>query len=617
MGESCLHPQIVSYFVSCGNLLNVKRLSLIGFVLLTVQTYAQVFIRQTYHDREKRYIKEVYQVKDTVRNILHGRYASYFLNGNIESKGYFSNNETTGIWEFFYESGNMKMRGALRQNSNYGLWEYFYESGQKSMEGTVNGKAREGEWKTFYENGQIKEIGVYTNNKRTGLWKSFYEDGVRKGEIDYQDDYGRYTEYYHSGKVAAEGPKSGMRNVGHWRFYDETSGTLHIEGDYENGKKHGEWITYYASGNVAVRGAYHHDQPVGKWEYYFEDGTISSAGEYLGGQKNRYWSSFSADGKLLSEITYDKGTGEYREFYASGKLKSKGLMKDDKREGKWEYFYEDGKKEGECEFQNDRGTYFGYYPDGSLQTRGEIDGDKKIGTWELYERDGTLSGYYRPYYNEKPNLAKEITELAERTSTVKRVTGNSFDYFMPRANEYKGVIVEGNPVLMFAGRFPMAVEFYSQERLGHSFEFIGIRNPFFEADDQVAPYKLFERGYSISIKQKFYNPIKAGMWYFGHQLRFTNMGHFTNVVFNGNPESIITFTAPDQRIEYGVLLGYRIIQRNNASGFTIDLYGAAGVGYRNVDVDEVSASYFQNVDQQKFIATFSFGLNVGNVFSYR
>ena len=106
-------------------------------------------------------------------------------------------------------------------------------------------------------------------------------------------------------------------------------------------------------------------------------------------------------------------------------------------------------------------------------------------------------------------------------------------------------------------------------------------------------------------------------WKIGHQVRFTNLGHFTNVVFNGNPESIVTFTAPDQRIEYGVLLGYRIIQRNNSSGFTIDIYGSAGMGYRNVNVDDVSATYFQNVNQDKLVTSFSFGLNVGNVFSYR
>ncbi|MBX2963345.1 MAG: hypothetical protein KF687_12590 [Cyclobacteriaceae bacterium] len=594
----------------------MRRFVSISVILfLSVKISAQVFTRYSYHDPEKNYIKEVFQVKDTIKNFLNGRYVSYYLNGNIESKGFFTNNETTGIWEFFYESGNLKMRGALRQNANYGLWEYFYESGQKSMEGTINGKNREGEWKIYYENGQVKEVGSYVTNRRTGLWTSFFEDGLKKGEIEYTDDFGRYTEYFHSGMIAAEGPKSGTRQVGHWRFYDEVSGTLWMEGDYENGKRTGEWITYFPSGNIAAHGKYENDHPVGKWEYFFEDGTMSSSGEYLEGYKQGYWSSFTPTGKLLSEANYDQGTGGYKEYYPSGKLKISGKVVEGFRQGPWVFYYEDGKKEGDCEFDRGKGTYYGYYRDGALQTRGEIDGDKKVGTWELYERDGTLSGYYRPYY--QPSTAKDIQELTARKESATRSSSKSFGYFTARANEYKGVIVEGNPVLMFAGRFPMAVEFYSQERLGHSFEFIGIREPFFEADDQVVPGKLFTRGYSIAIKQKLYNPTKAGMWYLGHQLRFSNIGHFTNVMYNSNPETIITFTAPDQRIEYGVLLGYRIIQRNNVSGFTIDLYGSANVGYRNVTVDPASANYFQEVNQSHLITGFTFGLNIGNVFSYR
>ena len=76
----------------------------------------QVITRFTYHDVQKKNIKEAYQVKDTINNVLQGRYISYFLNSHIESKGQFVNNETTGIWEFYYETGNLKMRGVLRQN---------------------------------------------------------------------------------------------------------------------------------------------------------------------------------------------------------------------------------------------------------------------------------------------------------------------------------------------------------------------------------------------------------------------------------------------------------------------------------------------------------------------
>ncbi|HEY0654815.1 MAG TPA: hypothetical protein VGD65_16875, partial [Chryseosolibacter sp.] len=42
------------------------------------QALSQSFTRQTFHDKAKKNIKEVYQVKDTVKNILHGRYISYY-----------------------------------------------------------------------------------------------------------------------------------------------------------------------------------------------------------------------------------------------------------------------------------------------------------------------------------------------------------------------------------------------------------------------------------------------------------------------------------------------------------------------------------------------------------
>ena len=106
-------------------------------------------------------------------------------------------------------------------------------------------------------------------------------------------------------------------------------------------------------------------------------------------------------------------------------------------------------------------------------------------------------------------------------------------------------------------KLPLGIEFYLQERIGHEFEFIGIRDPFFNADLDISPGKLYERGYSIAIKQKFYNPLKAGMWYFGQEIRFTNLGHFVNQnqVNSQNPDDIFTFNAVEQRIEWGALLG--------------------------------------------------------------
>lgn len=596
-----------------------KALLLLGFAALpAVPLAAQHFTRYTYHDAAKKNLKEVYQVKDTIFNILQGRYISYFLNGHIESKGQFVNNETTGVWEFYFETGNLRMRGILRQNSNYGLWEYFYENGQKSMEGSIDGKLREGTWKIYYESGELKETGEYYANKRTGLWTTFFEDGTKRGEIEYADDNGRYTEFYHSGKVLAEGPKSGPKNVGHWRMFAE-DGTLESEGDYSSGKKNGEWKFYYPSGKVSSQGKYENDEPVGQWIYYFENGALSSKGEFVGGKKNGYWSSYHKDGSTRSEITYTNGSGDYREYYQGGKLKVKGQIIGGKDQGPWQYFYEDGKLEGECEFDRGKGTYLGYYPNGSLQTKGQIEDDLRVGTWELYEQDGVLTGYYKPFYEDK-SMANEINALIEKSKTPapvsKKIQKRGFAYFAPRYPEYHSVIVQGNPAFAFVGSLPTGIEFYNEARLGHEFSFEGIRDPFFTADAHVPVGKLYKRGYAISLRQKFYNPIKQGMWYFGHELRFTNLVRFSNVQILPMPAGFITASASEQRVEYGVFLGIRLMQKINRDGFTIDSFIGYDAGYRSVSIDPQFERQFSSINTNHFSQTFRFGLNFGYSFSF-
>ncbi len=590
-----------------------------GMGFSTQSTCAQSVTRYVYYDAAKKNIKEIYQVKDTIQNILQGRYISYFLNGSMESKGQFVNNETTGVWEFYYETGNVRMRGILRQSSNYGAWEYFFENGVKSMEGTVNGQNREGEWKIYYESGELKEKGDYVANKRSGLWNTYFEDGTRRGEIEYTDDHGVFTEYFHSGKVYAEGPKAGAKNVGHWRYFAE-DGILESEGEYVNGKKTGDWKHYYASGKVSSSGTYDNDKATGPWTFYFEDGKVSSQGEFVGGTKNGYWSTFNADGSLKSEVTYSNGSGEFRAYYSDKKLKTKGKIVDSKNEGKWEYYSVDGKLEGECDYKNGKGIYKGYYPSGTLQTKGQMDDDLRVGTWELYEPDGTLSGYYKPFY-ENNQLAGEINSLLNKnkSSTVavsRNARRQGFYYFQPRFPEYRSVIIAGNPMMSFIGRMPLAIEFYNQQRLGHEFEFEGIRSPFFTADSEVPSGKVYQRGYSIALKQKFYNNLKMGMWYFGHEVRFTNIGYFNNMSFAQSPNNVITASASEQRAEYGLMLGTRLMQRNDGDGFTIDAAVGYNIGYRAFDVEPLFKDVFVNQMQSGLSHGFRFTLNFGYSFSF-
>jgi uncharacterized protein len=579
---------------------------------------AQV-LRYVYHDEDRSKLKEMFYVKDTISNILEGKYLSYYLNGHTESEGQFSNNETFGEWNFYYETGKQKMKGVVKRNSGDGYWEYYYENGHISMEGEISNHKRRGEWKIFYESGKLKEKGIFVNNKREGQWIEYYEDGNVKGEIDYTYDKGRYVEYYPTGEKKGEGPKSGSQNVGLWRYYFR-NGKKQAEGLYQNGKRHDNWRFYHENGQESAKGNYKNGQTSGEWVYLYDNGQVSSKGEFLDGKKAGYWGLFYDDGSNKGEADFNAGTGEYKEYFKSGKLRLRGTIQEEKKQGVWKYFYENGQQEGECQFVNGRGEYYGYYPDGTLQTKGVIDNGQKVGRWELYKNDGTLSGYYKPIYDEP--IERQETFKKPRTSKEYGVGAykfkrNRFRYFEAKINEFQGIILSTNPLATFIGRIPIGMEFYLQERLGHEFEFEGIRTPFYTRGHNVPLNDIYTRGYSISIRQKFYNKTNndISVWYFGHEIRFTNVGHFANITEASFPDNVIRTSASEQRIEYMVLLGYRLMHDTHSKGYTVDAFIGAGSGYRNFDYDERFGETFDELNQGDVTFAFTFGVNFGYIFS--
>jgi hypothetical protein len=162
----------------------------------------------------------------------------------------------------------------------------------------------------------------------------------------------------------------------------------------------------------------------------------------------------------------------------------------------------------------------------------------------------------------------------------------------------------------------MGIEFYNEARLGHEFSFEGIRDPFFTPDSEVPVGQLYKRGYAIALKQKFYNPMRLGMWYFAHELRFTNLVHYSNVQRSPMPNSLITAAATEQRVEYGILIGARLMQRLNKDGFTIDSFIGIDAGYRNVSIDPQYEKEFSSINTNHFSQTIRFGINFGYSFSF-
>ena len=75
------------------------------------------------------------------------------------------------------------------------------------------------------------------------------------------------------------------------------------------------------------------------------NGVLIEKGEFVNGLKNGEWVTYSRKGKLIRKINYDNGllNGKIELFYVNGKPKANGQFEKGNKIGKWIYYTEKGK----------------------------------------------------------------------------------------------------------------------------------------------------------------------------------------------------------------------------------------------------------------------------------
>jgi antitoxin component YwqK of YwqJK toxin-antitoxin module len=97
------------------------------------------------------HLKEVMTFKN---GLLDGPRISYYIDGSIKCKGYYSNGNLDGKWRGYDKKGKM-------------IYEVQYRND------TLIGK-----FISWYSTGVIKEKGKYEQNKKAGEWVSYDEAGM-------------------------------------------------------------------------------------------------------------------------------------------------------------------------------------------------------------------------------------------------------------------------------------------------------------------------------------------------------------------------------------------------------------------------------------------------------
>jgi uncharacterized protein len=605
-------------------------------ILLSQVALAQLRKVEIFYDAEKKQIKESYAVS-TIRPVrIEGWYVSFYPNGKEKSKGNFQAGLQQGGWEFFYENGNRKMTGSMEKNQRNGFWKYFYESGKVSSAGNLKNGIREGEWKYFYENEEIKSEGNYTKGKKNSTWSYYFEDGTPKATADYIDDKGFYREYNRKSKKVMEGWIVNGQSDSTWTYFYE-SGQIKASGLEKNGVRRGLWKLFHENGKLAAEGNYKNGIEEGSWTYFYENGIKSAKGKQLNGQKEGNWKLYYPTGNFKAEGGFTDGSGLYREFYESGKRKAEGFVQKGISQGLWKYYYEDGiTLDGQVDFKDGEGLYKGYYPDGkTLKMQGIVKNGRRIGTWEIFNADGTTEGYLKHYLEEEKQGsdfdfadekdARVDSLLTAKTAAKKNTKKKHFRshktqlrYFKPRINEFKGLILSVNPVALVLSQLPLSAEYYFQERLGYELTYTLFRDPLLKKDADIPLNNLYLRGFSVGLKQKFYQPDKEiGMFYFGHEVRFSDFLYKNNTIddITLSPQIL---EAQERRYEYALFVGNRWMAHAGSNGFSVDVFGGLGAGYRKYKEKFAPDSKFRQpfdaIKKNAFVISPHIGFSLGYAF---
>jgi len=344
----------------------------------------------TYKNGKKWGLSKVY---DTIGNVIE---VSEYVNDFLVSR----------------ENINRKDEKGLKQ----GVWKEFHPNGKVKWEACYNNDTLIGYFKEFDASGKL-------------IRKIRFEKGEPIVEEIQEDILIPVEEYYENGAIKLEGLKKNNKFIGILKEYSidgsiinskvfDDEGNLIMEGLItKDGKRYGKWYEYYNSGKIKAEGLYKNNEKEGEWIYYFENGKIEQKGFFKNGKFSGIWTFYDSIGNLIKEEEYFNGklNGEYKEFNENHELIVYGKYEDGVKVGFWTYkigdIIEEGKyleneKHGEwilkfadtgnvfevINFYNGivDGKYKEYYPNGKIRVEGYYDMGKKSKKWYYFTSDGMI-----------------------------------------------------------------------------------------------------------------------------------------------------------------------------------------------------------------------------------
>ena len=290
----------------------------------------------------------------------------------------------------------------------------------------------------------------------TGDFLSYHKNGVnwKKCKYVFGELDGEYFEFDEYGDVQCEGKYELGKRVGEWNWYGKFSDIspstkLKMENFNEDGKLHGESISYYQDESVVEQGNYKNGKKDGEWIFRGENGAYQIF-NYKNDKKIGEWKSYDEEGRLIYEGVIDKTTVgyhlngsiyeviEYNNAVISSRRRytpdSEVMVLEEKykngNKAKVMEWYDTGELKFQCEYKGEskNGTEISWYKNSNKWKLIEYKNNKKHGKIEEFFSngnfklrstyvDGLLSGQYREWF--KNNQIRSKGKMVDGKMTGK------------------------------------------------------------------------------------------------------------------------------------------------------------------------------------------------------
>ncbi len=112
-----------------------------------------------------------------------------------------------------------------------------------------------------------------------------WDDGLPRlvwlyDEVDGQKVAVKEVHYYPDGQKHMEGPLEDGRRQGEWKSWYE-NGNLWSMGDFVEGERHGKGVVFHSNGKKFMEGTYLHGSRFGIWQFWDRNGKKISEEEAL------------------------------------------------------------------------------------------------------------------------------------------------------------------------------------------------------------------------------------------------------------------------------------------------------------------------------------------------